>query len=97
MNRLLPDPAARPATALAAAVLALALAGCADMAGIASHATMRDAASLGLTADAADPAVAAAPVARTGTQALDASWWLAFQDPQLDRLIGDAFTANPNL
>ena len=97
MNRLLPDPAARPATALAAAVLVLALAGCADMAGIASHATLQDAASLGLTADAADPAVAAAPVARTGTQALDASWWLAFQDPQLDRLIGEAFTANPNL
>ncbi|MDB5732149.1 MAG: transporter, partial [Variovorax sp.] len=75
-------------TALAA-LLVLALAGCADMAGIDSHARLRDAEALQL--------------ATAGTQAgeaddvLDRQWWRAFGDPQLDRLIDQALAGNPNL
>ncbi len=74
----------RTPPAAAAALLALALAGCADMGGIASQATMRDAASVGLAANNQAPA-------------LDTQWWRAFGDPQLDGLIDQALAGNPNL
>lgn len=75
-------------SALAAAVaLALTtLAGCADFSGITPQAEMRDAASLGLAAPAANTA---AP--------LDAQWWLAFGDDTLNQLEAQALQLNPSL
>jgi NodT family efflux transporter outer membrane factor (OMF) lipoprotein len=67
----------------ATAAFALALAGCADMGGIASQARLRDADSLGLSASA--------PVT------VPNQWWLAFGDAQLDALIAQALEGNPNL
>jgi len=87
MTRLLPERAVRRTSAIAAAVLALAVAGCADMGATASNARMQTAQSLGL---AAAPAAQAAP-------ALDSQWWLAFGDPQLDALVDQAIAGNPNL
>jgi NodT family efflux transporter outer membrane factor (OMF) lipoprotein len=75
--------ATRRAFALGAAVLALA--GCADMTGVApAQARLRDAASLGLTDAAAQPV-------------LSAEWWREFGDPQLDALIDRALEDNPSL
>ncbi|WP_088956257.1 efflux transporter outer membrane subunit [Variovorax sp. HW608] len=91
MTHLLPEGALRRATAVATAVFALALAGCADMGGASSQAKLRDADSLGLTATVS-PA-AAAPAA----PALDSQWWLAFGDAQLDALVAEALEGNPNL
>jgi NodT family efflux transporter outer membrane factor (OMF) lipoprotein len=65
----------------------IALAGCADMAGIGSQAKLRDASSLGIAPDSA-----AAPVST-----LDTQWWLAFGDTQLNSLIDQAVAGNPNL
>ena len=79
----------RRTTAVAAAVLALAIAGCADMGSIAANPKLQDADSLGLTASKAAPADAA--------PALDSQWWLAFGDAQLDTLIAQAIEGNPNL
>jgi NodT family efflux transporter outer membrane factor (OMF) lipoprotein len=76
----------RSAPVLMAALLAVALAGCADMAGIGnSQAKLRDAASLGL---------GASPEA---VPTLDSQWWLGFGDTQLNALIGQAIAGNPNL
>lgn len=77
----------RRAPVVAAALLVVALAGCADMAGIGSQAKLRDAASLGIAPD-----TAAAPASR-----LDSQWWLAFGDTQLNGLIDQAVAGNPNL
>lgn len=71
---------------MVAALLVVALAGCADMAGIGAHAKLRDAGSLGIAS--ADKA--AAP-------ALDSQWWLAFGDAQLSGLVDQAVAGNPNL
>lgn len=71
---------------VAAAVLAL-LAGCADMSGIASQATLRDADSLGLKAE---------PFS-TGVSAVDARWWAGFGDAQLDGLVDEALAGSPNI
>lgn len=88
MTLPLPDaPFLRRGTAMAATVLALVLAGCADMGQQSLPAPMRDAASLGL---AADPA--AAPV-----RPVERQWWRAFGDSQLDALIAQAVQGNPNL
>ena len=77
----------RPVVAAVCAVtLAVALPGCADMAGIDSQATMRDANSLGLVAD---------PSARPA--GIDSRWWLALGDSRLDALIGEALAGSPNL
>lgn len=84
MNRLLPERALRRSGAVAAAVLALAVAGCADMGAIASNPKMQTAETLG---------IATAPA----TPALDSQWWLAFGDPQLNGLIDQAIAGNPNL
>ena len=88
MTRPLPERAAsRRASAVAAAVLALAVAGCADMGAIASNPRLQTAESLGL---AAAPTAQAAPT-------LDSQWWLAFGDPQLNALVDQATEGNPNL
>lgn len=95
MNRLLPRPSPLPGSgALAAVALAsaLLLAGCADMAGIGSHATLRDAASLGLSTPTAVPAASLNPA-----EGVDAHWWTAFGDAQLNALIEQALEGNPNL
>ena len=76
---------ARPAW-LPAVLLAVTLAGCADMAGIAPTARLSDATTLGL----------AAPVA-TQTAALDAQWWRAFGDDTLNQLVAQALQNNPSL
>jgi NodT family efflux transporter outer membrane factor (OMF) lipoprotein len=83
MNRL-PEFARRRMPAVAVAVAALVLAGCADMAHIDSHAKLRDADSLGLSAAQAAPAV-------------DSQWWLGFGDAQLNALVDQALQGNPNL
>ena len=78
--------ALRRTPVMVAALLVVALAGCADMAGIGAHAKLRDAGSLGIAS--ADKA--AAP-------ALDSQWWLAFGDAQLSGLVDQAVAGNPNL
>ncbi|RZL65567.1 MAG: efflux transporter outer membrane subunit [Variovorax sp.] len=88
-------PAAFPSHRRAVLAVAMAvstfLAGCADMGGIASHAALRDAGMPAPTVGTAAPSVA-------GVQsAVDAQWWRAFGDPQLDRLIDHAVAGNPNL
>jgi NodT family efflux transporter outer membrane factor (OMF) lipoprotein len=94
MIQRLPEFGLRRMTALAAAAMAVALAGCADMAGIDSHARLRDADSLGLSQTQAQPAAVAAMPA---IPAVESQWWLAFGDAQLDKLVGQALEGNPNL
>jgi len=72
----------------AALVLALALAGCADMSGIQPQAQQRDAASLGL---------AAGTQASAQASQVDAQWWRALGDAQLNGLVEQAIAGNPNL
>ena len=72
----------RAALPLAAA---LALSACAGMSDSQPHATLRDAPSLGLSADASSAAT------------LQAQWWREFGDAQLDRLIDSALASNPSL
>lgn len=80
---------------LALAIAALpGLTGCADMSGIASHAQMRDAASLGLNGA---PSTAPAPGTLQVDAAVPADWWRGFGDAQLDALIERAVAQNPNL
>jgi NodT family efflux transporter outer membrane factor (OMF) lipoprotein len=87
MNDSFAVRAVRRTPVMAAALLVVALAGCADMAGIGSQAKLRDASSLGIAPDSA-----AAPVS-----GLDRQWWLAFGDTQLNALIDQAVAGNPNL
>jgi len=85
-------------TCLAAAALALALAGCADTQGIHASARLRDAASLGLAdapPPAGEPASPSAPQPQPLAPAVD--WWKAFGDPQLDQLVAQALADNPSL
>ncbi len=79
----------RPAAWAAGLVVALLAAGCADTAGIASHARMRDATAAGVPVAAPGPAPEFAQV--------DARWWQAFGDAQLDRLVDQALASSPNL
>lgn len=106
-NQLSPSsaPALTPSTAprgsallygatLAVALLALPLlSGCADMAGIDSHARMRVPASLGLAA----PPSPSADAAAQPQAAVSADWWRSFGDAQLDALITQALQGNPGL
>ncbi|MBO9646299.1 MAG: efflux transporter outer membrane subunit [Pseudacidovorax sp.] len=78
----------RPALMAVGLAVALLTAGCADTAGIASHARMRDAAQAGVPATA-QPANDFAQV--------DAQWWHAFGDAQLDTLEQQALAASPSL
>jgi NodT family efflux transporter outer membrane factor (OMF) lipoprotein len=90
MIRPLPERALRRTTAVAAAVMALALAGCASIMGAdQSHATMQTADSLGLNAQPAAPAQPTAP--------LDSQWWRGFGDAQLDALVDLGLQGNPDL
>lgn len=66
-------------------VVALGLSACASMNGIAPHATLRDAPSLGL------PAAQEAPVT------LDAQWWREFGDEQLNGMVQQALADSPSL
>ena len=70
---------------LAVGLMATGITGCADMSGITPQASLRDAPSLGLKADA-NPA---APVA--------AEWWRDFGDEQLNGLIAQALASSPSL
>lgn len=67
---------------LAGLAAALALAGCANMKGIAPEAKMRE------------PAV---PNASTQVAPVAPDWWREFGDPQLDALVDEALRGNPNL
>ncbi|MBC7608817.1 MAG: efflux transporter outer membrane subunit [Polaromonas sp.] len=69
---------------LAAVLMATGMTGCADMSGIESKASLRDAASMGL------------PAAGT-VSAVSAEWWRDFGDDQLDALIAQALQSNPSL
>ncbi|MFT3720351.1 efflux transporter outer membrane subunit [Pseudorhodoferax sp.] len=80
--------------ALLPALLALALAGCANPGGIAPHAQLREAASVGLPTAGA-PAPADAPAQADAEVAAD--WWRAFGDPALDRLVDQALAGSPSL
>jgi NodT family efflux transporter outer membrane factor (OMF) lipoprotein len=84
-------PMLRLACAATAAACAALLAACADTRGIHASAELRDAASLGLPDAAAPAADEPQPLAPT------ADWWKAFGDAQLDRLVEQALTDNPNL
>lgn len=72
-----------PSKTLISLAAALAMAGCADMSGIAPQAQLRDAASVGLTSSA--------------STAVSAQWWREFGDEQLNRLVDQALAGNPNL
>ena len=74
-----------PRAPLAALAAAMALAGCANLSGIAPQATMSTPGSVGLA-----PGVSA-------TLAPVAAWWRDLGDPQLDRLVAEAIAGNPNL
>ena len=76
------------ASLVAAGLMATGITGCADMPGIQSTAAMRDLPSLGL------PAAAQASGEFVG---LDDTWWRAFGDEQLDRLIAQALETSPSL
>ena len=78
------------ASVAAAALIATGMTGCADMSGIAPVASVRNAASLGLAADMATPTAPA-------DEAIDAEWWRAFGDKQLDNLVAQALANNPSL
>jgi len=90
------QPSPLKGAALYFATLALAIAalpgltGCADMSGIASHAQMRDAASLGLPATPP-------PGTLQVDAAVPADWWRGFGDAQLNALIDRALAQSPNL
>lgn len=74
---------------LAPLVAALLLAGCASTGGIAPHAQLSSAESLGLPAGGA--------AARPASPQLRADWWRDFGDTQLDALVDQALKGNPNL
>lgn len=74
---------------IAAAALALTLAACADMRGIAPQASKIDATRVN--------AGAAIKGAMTGTAWPREQWWEALQDPQLNRLMAGALADNPGL
>ncbi len=66
-------------------VAALGLSACANLPDSPPQATLRNAYSLGLSAD------------QEATAALDAQWWREFGDAQLNRLIDEALLNNPSL
>lgn len=66
----------------------LLLSGCADMKGIGPSARLNDASDFGLPA---------APSAKSQTLDTSVDWWTSFGDPQLDQLVAEALTGNPNL
>lgn len=79
------------ASVLAVGIMATGLAGCADMSGIHTQSTLRDAASVGV------PATNAAADAAKADFAVSAEWWRDFGDEQLNRLVAQALESNPSL
>ncbi|MFZ2327310.1 MAG: efflux transporter outer membrane subunit [Rhodoferax sp.] len=71
------------------AVALASLAACANYSGIAPQAQALDAKALGLAAPAGAPAAS--------VPAIDAQWWRAFGDAQLNALIDQALANSPNL
>lgn len=67
------------------ALVLLGLSGCASMSAVQAPAAMRDGPSLGLPVESGAPA------------SVDAQWWRAYGDPQLDRLIDEALVSSPSL
>ena len=76
------------ASVAATALIATGMTGCADMSGIAPVAAVRSAESLGLVTVSAPAALPAA---------VDAQWWRAFGDDQLNGLVTEALANNPSL
>jgi len=93
MTPVLPERLPRRALALAASLALVVLAGCADMSGIDSKAKLRDAPSLGLGGTSA----AGVRVSDIAQNDVDAHWWTAFGDAQLNGLIEQALQGNPSL
>ena len=77
-----------------AAGLIAGLGGCADMSGIAPQSSLRDPASLGLSAA---PSNIAASVSEAAAPIIAADWWRQFGDEQLNALVAQALQTNPNL
>lgn len=75
---------------LAAGLMATGMTGCADMSGIESKASLRDASSLGLPA--ANASANSVPAKTMSTE-----WWQDFGDKQLNALIAQALQSNPSL
>ncbi|HNE00382.1 MAG TPA: TolC family protein, partial [Plasticicumulans sp.] len=80
-------PARRAGLGLLAAAL---LAACADPSGIAGQSAYTDASALAAQRTLTEARAATAAWPTEG-------WWRAWNDPGLDRLIGDALSDNPNL
>ena len=76
------------ASVLAAGVIATGMAGCADMSGITPQSSLRDASSLGLSP---------APLNDQASATVSSPWWRDFGDAQLDSLVAQALSSNPNL
>ena len=85
--------ARRVVLSVLSAVAMLALAACADMTGIGSHARLRDIGTQDLAAIDASANPMEKPVADT----VNSQWWLAFGDAQLNALVEQAIAGNPNL
>ncbi|MFI5445102.1 efflux transporter outer membrane subunit [Polaromonas sp. UC242_47] len=75
------------ASVVAAGLIAGGLVGCADMSGIQSQSSLREASSLGL------PTASATPTA----QPVAADWWRDFGDEQLNGLVTQALQNSPSL
>ncbi|MGR4867367.1 efflux transporter outer membrane subunit [Variovorax sp. LARHSF232] len=93
MTRALPERLWRSGVAIAASLALAVLAGCADMSGIDSQARLRDSQSLGLGAESAG----GLRVSDVERNEVEARWWLAFGDAQLNGLVDQALQGNPNL
>lgn len=85
-----PPTSQRSLRRLSAIVLALSLTSCASMTGIHTHATLKDASAVGLPAQD-NPNLSKADFE------IDASWWHALGDAQLNQLIDTAIAQSPNL
>jgi NodT family efflux transporter outer membrane factor (OMF) lipoprotein len=76
-------------TVVASLVTAM-IPGCADMGGLSSQASTRNADTLAATKSLANVPLSAAAWPTT-------DWWKAFNDPQLDQLMGEALADSPTL
>ena len=74
-----------PFALLGSLVLGLSLSACANLPDNSTPATLRDAASAGL------------PAEQSPQRPLEANWWTAFGDAQLNTLIDEALASNPSL
>jgi len=81
---------ARVVLAILAFAASAFIAGCASMKGLAPEASVRDANAL-----SSQRALDGVSVSKAAWPATD--WWKAFEDPQLDALIGEALSGSPTL